>query len=81
LPAKGGTFLFATTLIDQVPEALSQAVKQPELESDHSHPFSAEVKNSWSCTSTLQGMVFHVVKFFRKYFIKMTFTLVIYKRV
>jgi hypothetical protein len=26
---------------------------QPKLmhEADHSHPFSAEVKNAWSCTS------------------------------
>jgi hypothetical protein len=36
-------------------------VKRPEHEADHSSPSTAEVKNSWSCTSTppirLHGMV------------------------
>jgi hypothetical protein len=29
-------------------------VKSPGREADHSHPTSAEVKNAWSYTSTLQ---------------------------
>jgi hypothetical protein len=41
--------------------ALSLGVKQPGCEADHSPPSSAEVKNSWSCTSALairlHGMV------------------------
>jgi hypothetical protein len=31
---------------------LSPEVKRPELEDDHSPPSSAEVKNTWSYTST-----------------------------
>jgi hypothetical protein len=27
-------------------------VRRPGLETDHSHPFSAEVKNTWSYTSS-----------------------------
>jgi hypothetical protein len=35
-----------------VPEALSPWVKRPGREADHSTPYSAEVKNVWSYTST-----------------------------
>jgi hypothetical protein len=37
-----------------VPGALSMGVKRPEREADHSPPSSAEVKNTWSYTSTPQ---------------------------
>jgi hypothetical protein len=44
-----------------VPGALSLGVKRPGREADHSHPFSAKVKNAWSYTSTppirLHGVV------------------------
>jgi len=33
---------------------LIPAVKRPEREADHSPPFSAEIKNAWSYTSTLR---------------------------
>jgi hypothetical protein len=33
---------------------ISLGVKQPGREADHSPPFSAEVKNAWSYTSTPQ---------------------------
>jgi hypothetical protein len=33
-------------------KALSREVKRPEHESDCSPPFSSDVKNEWSCTST-----------------------------
>jgi hypothetical protein len=36
--------------------AISPAVKRPGREADHSPPSSAEVKNTWSHTST-NGMV------------------------
>jgi len=32
----------------------SLGIKQPEREADHSPPYSAEVQNAWSCTSTPQ---------------------------
>jgi hypothetical protein len=32
--------------------ALSLGVKRPVCEADHSPPYSAQAKNSWSCTST-----------------------------
>jgi hypothetical protein len=61
---KPGIFLFATVSspalgptqppIQWVPGALSLGVKWPGREADHSPPSSAEVKNSWSCTSTPQ---------------------------
>jgi hypothetical protein len=38
--------------IQWVPGALSLGLKRPGRESDHSPPFSAEVKNEWSYTST-----------------------------
>jgi hypothetical protein len=42
---------------------LSQWIKQPEYEVDHSPPSSAEVKNVWSYTSTPQVfMVWHLAK-------------------
>jgi hypothetical protein len=41
--------------------ALSPGVERPGREADHSPPSSADVKNSWSCTSTppirLHGVV------------------------
>jgi hypothetical protein len=36
-----------------VPGALAPAVKRQGREADNSRPPSAEVKNAWSCTSTL----------------------------
>jgi len=38
--------------IQGVQEALSLGVKLPGLETDHSPPCTAEVKNAWSYTST-----------------------------
>jgi hypothetical protein len=59
-----GIFLFTTASrtaqgptqppIQWVPGALFLEVKQPGCEADHSPPFSAEVKNTWSYTSTPQ---------------------------
>lgn len=46
------TTLAPTHPIHQVPRFLSSAVNQPGLEDDHSPPFSANVKNEWSYTST-----------------------------
>jgi hypothetical protein len=47
--------------IQWVPEVLSQGVKQPGHEADHSPLSSAEVKNIWSHASTslicLHGMM------------------------
>jgi hypothetical protein len=47
--------------IQWVPGALSLEVKRPEGEADYSPPSSAEVKNTWSYTSTppicLHGVV------------------------
>jgi hypothetical protein len=43
-----------------IPGALSLWVKRPGREADHSRPSSAEVKNGWSCTSTL-SIRFHGV--------------------
>lgn len=40
----------------QYPEFLSSEVKQPESEADHSPPFTADVKNGWSNTSTTLHM-------------------------
>jgi len=40
--------------IQWVSGALSPGVKQPGREADHSHPSSAEFKNAWRYTSTLQ---------------------------
>jgi hypothetical protein len=58
-----GIFLFTTASrtalgptqppIQWVPGALSLGVKRPGHEADHSPPSSAEVKDEWSCTSTL----------------------------
>jgi len=57
-----GIFLFATASrpalrptqppIKLVPAALSLGVKRPGREADHLPPFSVEIKNSWSYTST-----------------------------
>jgi hypothetical protein len=38
--------------IQWIPEALSQGVKRPGREADHSSPASAEVKKIWVYTST-----------------------------
>jgi hypothetical protein len=38
--------------IQWVPEALSQGIKRPEHEADHSPPTSAEIKKTWIYTST-----------------------------
>jgi hypothetical protein len=40
--------------IQWLPGALSLGVKRPGRETDHSPPSSAEIKNAWSYTSTLQ---------------------------
>jgi hypothetical protein len=50
-------FLFATmhTLAlgpTQPPIQWETGIKRPELEADHSRPFSAEVKNAWNYIST-----------------------------
>jgi hypothetical protein len=39
--------------IQWVPGALSLGLKRPGRETDHSFPFSAEVKSAWSYTSTI----------------------------
>jgi hypothetical protein len=59
-----GIFLFTITSrtalgttqppIHWVPEAISQGVKRPGHEADHSPPSSDEVKNAWSYTSPPQ---------------------------
>jgi hypothetical protein len=49
-PAVGPTQL----PIQWVSWALSPGVKQPAREGHHSPTSNAEVKNSWSCTSTVQ---------------------------
>jgi hypothetical protein len=36
--------------IQWIPWVISLGIKRPELESDHSPPFSAEVKNAWNYT-------------------------------
>jgi hypothetical protein len=36
---------------------VSLGVKRPEREADESPPPSAEVKNEWSCTSVLPGLL------------------------
>jgi hypothetical protein len=36
------------------PETFTLGVERPGREADHSPPYSAEVKNTWSCTSTPQ---------------------------
>jgi hypothetical protein len=47
--------------IQWVPAALSLEAKRPGREADHSLPSSAELKNSWSYTSTLPIHVHGVV--------------------
>jgi hypothetical protein len=57
-----GIFLFTTAfrpalepiqpLIQWVPVPFSLGVKRPLHEADYSFPFSVQVKNAWSCTST-----------------------------
>jgi hypothetical protein len=56
-----GIFLFATasrpaldTTQPMAKAAFFPGVKRPGREADHSPPSSAEVKNAWSYTSTLQ---------------------------
>jgi hypothetical protein len=49
----GSYFVDGIPLIQWVPGALSQRVKRPKRETDHSPPSSAEVKNAWNYTSTL----------------------------
>jgi hypothetical protein len=69
-----GLFLFATAPrtalgptqlpIQWVTGDLPLGVKQPEREADHSPPYSAEVKNEWSYTSSppirLNGMMLNL---------------------
>jgi hypothetical protein len=47
--------------VQWIPGTLSLRVKRPGRETDHTPPFSAEVKNAWSYTSTppvrLHGVV------------------------
>jgi hypothetical protein len=43
--------------IKWVPGAISPGVKRPGPEADHSHLASAEVKNTWICTSPYVSMV------------------------
>jgi hypothetical protein len=38
--------------IQWIPGALSLGLKRPEREADHPSPYSAEVKNEWSYTSS-----------------------------
>jgi len=40
--------------IQLVPGAFTPGLNLPECEADYSAPSWAEVKNGWSCTSTLQ---------------------------
>jgi hypothetical protein len=69
-----GFFLIATAsraLLGQtqpptqwVPPTISPGVKRPGREADHSPPYSVEVKNAWSCTSTPQYvfMAWYLIK-------------------
>jgi hypothetical protein len=60
VPVRSRNFTFSTScrpaltqsLIQCVPGALSQGVKWPRREADHSSPTSAEVKKMWIYTST-----------------------------
>jgi hypothetical protein len=47
--------------IQRVPGVLSPALKRSGREADHSPPFSADVKNVWSNTSTLPVRLHGVV--------------------
>jgi hypothetical protein len=47
--------------IKLVQGVLSPWVKRPGREADHSPPSSAEVKNIWSCASTLQIRLYGLV--------------------
>jgi hypothetical protein len=51
-PLKHRATLPSTLPIQWVPGALSLGVKRPECEADQSPPRSAEVKNTWSYTTT-----------------------------
>jgi hypothetical protein len=67
-----GIFLFTTASrtalgptqppLQCVPGVLSLAVKRPGRRADNSPPFSAEIKNAWSYTSTPPYMVWCLVK-------------------
>jgi len=74
IPSRGNDvlFFFATAFksvlvrtqppVQWVPGNLTQGVKRPGRETNHSPPCSAEVKNWWSCTST-PSIHLHVVVF------------------
>jgi hypothetical protein len=61
-PDRGKIFLLSTSsrpvleptklFIQWIPEALSQRIKWPGQEADHSLPTSVKVKNMWIYTST-----------------------------
>jgi hypothetical protein len=71
-PAGAEIFIFATLVfilalgptqahMQLVPGVLTLGVKRPGREADHSPPSSADVKNSWSYTSTPQMRLHGVV--------------------
>jgi hypothetical protein len=69
-PAVLGIFFITVSLpslgptqppIQCITGALSPGVKRPEREADHSPPTGAEVKNTWSHTSTLPIFLLGVV--------------------
>jgi hypothetical protein len=47
-------YVLFNSLIHWVPGALSVGIKRPGSEADISLPFSAKIKNAWSCISTPQ---------------------------
>jgi hypothetical protein len=59
--------------IKWVPGALSLEVKRPVCEADHSPPSMAEVKNAWSCSSTLPIRLHDVVLGLKKAYGQLSF--------
>jgi hypothetical protein len=61
LPPRPDRLWNPPSLLSNVYYGFFPGVKRPGREADHSVPFSAEVKNVWSCTSTppirLHGVV------------------------
>jgi hypothetical protein len=61
-PVGTGVFLFATTFRQELPVKLvlsgtSMGIKRPDPEKDHSPSSSTEVKNAWSFTLSIPGVV------------------------